>query len=117
MVRTEHGVTVTPETEVPEVLELARTTVADRFPVVEEDGGVSGIVRVFDLLRDDVRAGRAKSYARRPVTVAADERAIEALRKLRAARMQLGIVVSAGGRPTGTVHTEALVRRLLAGRG
>jgi CBS domain containing-hemolysin-like protein len=116
MLRTEQSETVTPGTTVPEVLDLARRTVADRFPVVEEDGDVSGVVRVFDLLRDDVRVGRAKSYARRVVTVAADERAIEALRKLRAARMQLGIVVSAEGRPTGTVHTEALVRRLLAGR-
>ncbi len=116
MLRTEQGTSVTPETSVAEVLDLARQTVADRFPVVERSGEVSGIVRVFDLLRDDVRAGRAKSYARRPVTVAADERAIEALRRLRAARMQLGIVLNADGRTAGTVHTEALVRRLLAGR-
>ncbi len=117
MLRMEQSSGVKPETTVAEVLELARETEADRFPVVEEDGGVSGVVRVFDLLRDDVRTGRAKSYARRPVTVAVDERAIEALRRLRAARMQMGVVVGADGRPTGTVRTEALVRRLLVGRG
>ncbi|MGC1480414.1 MAG: CNNM domain-containing protein [Chthoniobacterales bacterium] len=115
MVRMEQSICLPTRTEVSAVLELARGTGEDRFPLVADDGGVQGILRVFDLLRDDVRGGRAQSYARRPITVAANERALSALSKLRAARMQLGIVTGRDGKPVGTVRTEALVRRLLVG--
>ncbi len=115
MLRMEQTTTLGTRTEITEVIELARETGVDRFPIVDDEGLVSGVVGIFDLLRDDIRSGRARSYARRPVVLAADQSALEALRLLRAARQQLGIVAGKDGRPTGTATTEALVRRLLAG--
>ncbi len=115
MLRMEQTTSLDSRTEINDVVELARETGADRFPIVDDAGVVSGVVNIFDLLRDDVRSGRARSYSRRPVVLAADQSALEALRLLRAARQQLGIVTGKDGRPTGTATTEALVRRLLAG--
>lgn len=115
MLRMEQTTTLESRTEISEAIELAQANGIDRFPILDDQGIVSGVVGIFDLLRDDVRSGRARSYARRPVVLAADQSALEALRLLRAARFQLGIVVGKDGRPTGTVTTESLVRRLLAG--
>jgi len=107
---------VRPETEVRELLKLARETDVDRFLVVGDDRGVRGLIRSFDLLLDGVTSGRAQSYVRRVVTVRAHEKALEALRKLRAARLSMATVVDAEGRPVGVLTSEQLVRRLLAGQ-
>ena len=108
--------TVRPETSVPELLDLARQTGEDRFPVVNSDGRCDGVIRVFDLLRDGVVAGRAQSYSRRVLTFPETASAMEVLKKLRAARFSLGLVADANGVPSGLVSTESLVRRLLTGK-
>jgi CBS domain containing-hemolysin-like protein len=108
--------TVRPETGVPEILDRARKTGADRFPVINSDGQCEGVVRVFDLVRDGVSAGRAQSYARRVLSFPPSAEALDVLKKLRAARFSLGLVTDGHGIPVGIVSTEALVSRLLSGR-
>lgn len=104
-----------PDTPVSEVIKQARETDADRFPVIDSDGTFSGVIRVFDLLLDGARTGRAQSYVRRVVVVGPREGAMEVLHKLRAARMSLALVADREGRALGTVSSESLVRRLLTG--
>jgi CBS domain containing-hemolysin-like protein len=108
--------TVRPETAIAEILETARESGSDRFPIIDADGQCTGVVRVFDLLRDDVKSGRAQSYARRVLSVPMEMPAMEVLRKLRATRFSLGLVIDAHGAPVGLVSSEALVRRILTGR-
>jgi CBS domain containing-hemolysin-like protein len=103
------------ETPIGELLRKAAETDESRFLVREADGEVSGMVRVLDLLLDGVNTGRVQSYVRRVVMVGADEQALEALTKLRAARLPLAVVTDAQGRPEGVLTSEDLVRRLLGG--
>ncbi len=106
---------VAPDLAIGDLRRQASATGASRFLVVESDESVSGLVRVIDLLLDDVRAGRVQSSMRRVVTVAGGERAMEALIKLRAARLPLAVVVGDEGRAIGALTSEHLVRRLLGG--
>ena len=106
---------VTPELPITDLLRRAEETDTDQFLVVESDGGVAGLVRGSDLLLDGVKAGRVQSYARRIVTVPASERALETLRKLRAARLPLAVVTNPDGRPAGVLSGDRMVRRLLGG--
>lgn len=106
---------VKPEMTVEDVRRQASLTGEGRFLVVESDESVSGFLRVIDLLLDDVRSGRVQSYMRRVVTVASGERAMEALTKMRAARLPLAIVLGEEHRPVGVLTSEHLVRRLLGG--
>ncbi len=104
-----------PDTLVADLLREASRLEASRFLIVESDGSVSGIVRVIDLLLDGVRTGRVQSAMRRVVTVASGERAMEALQRLRAARLPLAVVLGPDLRPVGELTSEHLVRRLLGG--
>ncbi len=107
--------TVAPDMPIGEVLRKAAASEANHFLVVESDGEVAGMVRISDLLFDAVNTGRAQSYVRRIVAVPAGERALETLRKLRAARLPIAVVTSPDGRPVGVLSGERIVRRLLGG--
>jgi len=104
-------------TEMPieQLLRTAAETGAEQFLVMEPDGSAGGIIRVTDLLLDGVKSGRVQSYVRRVIAVPSDERALETLRKLRAARLPLAAVTDAAQKPIGVLSSERLVRRLLGG--
>jgi CBS domain containing-hemolysin-like protein len=104
-----------PEMEIAALLRKASEVDASRFLVFDSDGHVAGLVRVIDLLLDDVRSGRAQSYMRRVVTVRGEDSAIEALTKLRAARLPLAVVLDGNGYPAGVLTSGHLARRLLGG--
>lgn len=106
---------VKPETPVEDLRRRASLADESLFLVVESDESVSGLVRVIDLLLDDTRTGRVQSYMRRVVAVASGERAMEALTKLRAARLPMAVVLGEEQRPVGVLTSEQLVRRLLGG--
>ena len=106
---------VRPDTPIPDLLRQAAETDAEQFLVMDDDGAEAGLVRVLDLLLDGVSAGRVQSYVRRVVAVPAGERALETLRKLRAARLPMAVVVDGAGKPVGALASERLVRRLLGG--
>jgi CBS domain containing-hemolysin-like protein len=103
------------DTAIADFLRRAGESDSEQFLVMDEDGGVSGLVQASDLLLDGVSSGRVQSYVRRVVAVPAAERALETLRKLRAARLPMAVVLDPAGRPAGALASERLVRRLLGG--
>jgi CBS domain containing-hemolysin-like protein len=54
----------------------------------------------------------AGAYMRRIVTVAPDEPAYNVIRKLRAARSNLAVVLAPDAGPAGIISSEALIKRL-----
>lgn len=84
-----------------------------RWPVLDENGRITGLVDTFELALDVSRQDPVELHQRRIVRVAPNEPAYAALRKLRAARVALG-VVEEGAASVGIVTTEDLIRRLIA---
>ncbi|MDB6153349.1 MAG: hypothetical protein JWL90_1802 [Chthoniobacteraceae bacterium] len=102
------------DSSVAALLEEARRTNIDRWPVTASNGKIVGIVNVFDLLLDGPRRGRVETFQRRIVTVAPEELAFSVLRKLRAARGTLAAVIDPDGNAAGVVTWEDLIRRLVS---
>lgn len=94
-------------------LEIAQRVESDYLPVRDRGGRLVGTLNAFDLLIDAQPGSSLSSFVRRAVTVGENERAPGMLRKLRAARQKLAIVVNAQHAPTGVVHLDDLVRRLV----
>jgi CBS domain containing-hemolysin-like protein len=105
--------TVPTETSVPELLRIARETATDQFPVVSAEGRIVGLVAVFDVLVDHTRRETISSYQRRIVSVPPNEEAYHIIRKLRAARITVGAVQDAEGRPLGLVQADDFVSHLV----
>ena len=106
-------VSVSPETSLPELLELSAKTGIDRVPVISAQGNALGLVSVFDVLLDRRPRQSLRDYTRRLVTAAENESAYRIIRRLRAARLTLAGVVDAERKLTGIVTVEDLVRRLV----
>jgi putative hemolysin len=106
-------VTVRPETTIEQLVELSRRSGFDRYPVVNSEGQVVGLVNVFDLLVDRTSVSTVRRYVRRILTVQSDEQAPIALRRLRASLNNLAAVVDAEGRPAGIVSVEDLLNPLV----
>ncbi|MFV0415289.1 MAG: CNNM domain-containing protein [Chthoniobacterales bacterium] len=101
---------------VADVIRVAREKKIDRLPLLKEDHSLLGVVNSFDLLIDDVQEGMAASYARRVVFISASEPIIEALLRLRAARVSLGVVrQKPSEKIVGILPAEDIVRKLLMG--
>jgi CBS domain containing-hemolysin-like protein len=86
----------------------------DRWPVVTKDFGITGLVNVFDIAIEGRRDGRVERFQRRLVKVNANEPAFSALRKLRAARATMALVIDPPGEPPGIVTWEDLIARLVS---
>jgi CBS domain containing-hemolysin-like protein len=86
----------------------------DRWPVVTTDFGITGLVNVFDIAIEGRRDGRVERFQRRLVKVNANEPAFSALRKLRAARATMALVIDPPGEPLGIVTWEDLIARLVS---
>jgi len=104
-----------PDTPIADLLKTGAEEGTDRFLVVDRSGGASGMIQITDLLYDGVSSGRVQSYVRRIATVAPEEIAIDALVKMRGARLSLAVVADSAGRPLGVLVRDQLVRRLLGG--
>jgi putative hemolysin len=98
---------------VSELMAKSLETNVERWPVINEAGEFTGVVDVYDLVLDAKRNERVEVYQRRLVRVAPNEPAYAALRKLRAARVSLGLVAEPNAPPVGLVTTADLVRRLV----
>jgi putative hemolysin len=85
----------------------------DRWPVVTKDFGITGLVNVFDVAIEGRKHGRVERFQRRLVKVNANEPAFSALRKLRAARATMALVIDNPGEPLGIVTWEDLIARLV----
>lgn len=104
-------VTVSANSPVEKVLELARETGLDHFPVLRH-GEAVGLVNVLDLLLDRASGDLSRSM-RRIVTAAESEPAYRVIRKLRAARLRQAAVIDARRRLLGFVSDEELIKRLV----
>jgi putative hemolysin len=105
-------VTINPKTPVDEVLQLARTSGRDHFPVVS-GGQAVGLVNVLDIVADKAVADSLGRYTRRIVTAAANEPAYQIIRRLRAARLSLAAVIDSKRKLIGIATDEELIKRLV----
>lgn len=102
------------DASVEELLKISRETHLDHLPVASEKGEITGLVSVFEVLLDAKnRNGKVGASVRRIVTVDPMEPAFGVIRKLRAARVNLAVVVRPGVGVTGIVSLETLIRRLI----
>ena len=106
-------ITVTPETSVPDVLQLSGTSGVDRFPVIAETGEAIGLVNVFDLLFNGRDPQPLSRYMRRIITAGENEPAYRLIRRLRAARLGLAAIVDANKKLIGIATDEELIKRLV----
>lgn len=98
---------------VPELLELARATGLERFPLVDRDGDFVALVNVFEVLMEGARKQQVSAYQRRLVTVTPGEEAYSIMKKLRAARGTLAAVMDKEKGAVGLVGFEDLARLLV----
>jgi putative hemolysin len=98
---------------IEDLIARSREANIDRWPVTSETGEVVGLVNVLDVAMDGKRRGVVESYQRRIVKVNANEPAHSIVRKLRAARVTMAVVLDVGGKQTGIVTWEDLIRRLV----
>ncbi len=98
---------------VEDLIARSRAGNIDRWPVTNETGEVVGLVNVLDVAMDGRRRGVVESFQRRIVKVNANEPAHSIVRKLRAARVRVAVVLDAAGKQTGIVTWEDLIRRLV----
>jgi len=114
MVPMERVQTISSSALVGELLAKRKETKFDRWPVVGDDGQITGLVDVFDIAIDGRRRGTVEPFQRRIVRVEDKEPAYAVLRKLRAARVSLAVVRGESGQPIGIVSSEDLIQRLIA---
>jgi CBS domain containing-hemolysin-like protein len=101
------------EMPLPEVIRLSRETKFDRFPVVNDQNKIIGIVNILDLIVDQRPDAIARSYVRRILTVREEDPASTALRRLRAAPQGLACVQDEVGADVGIVSIEDLLNPLV----
>lgn len=105
--------TIAASAPVEELIERSRHCNIDRWPVTNEAGEIVGLVNVLDIALDGRPRSMTESYQRRIVKVNADEPAYSIVRKLRAARVTMAVVLNASGEQIGVVAWEDLIRRLV----
>jgi CBS domain containing-hemolysin-like protein len=97
---------------VTEMLELARETGLERFPLADPRGDFVALVNVFEVVIEGARKPNVSAYQRRIVTVTHDEEAYSIMKKLRAARAALAAVMD-GDKPVGVVSLQDLAGLLV----
>jgi CBS domain containing-hemolysin-like protein len=104
---------VSADATVEEVVNLSRQTKAERFPVLNHDGQIIGLVNTIDLVVDRASNQPVGAYARRIVQVRSDEQASRAMRRLRATPQRFALVVNEQGRAVGVVGLSNLLNPLV----
>jgi len=105
--------TISASAPISELIERSRRCNTDRWPVTNEAGEIVGLVNVLDIALDGRSRSMIESYQRRIVKVNFDEPAYSIVRKLRAARVTMAVVLDATGKQIGVVTWEDLIRRLV----
>jgi putative hemolysin len=96
-----------------EIVRIARERNLDRLPVVDHDGRVVGLVLTLDLLLEGDGTRTARNFLRHIVSVQRREPAHKIIRRMRAARITMAVVLSETGAPLGIVASEDLIARLV----
>ena len=95
------------------VMQLARDTDFDQFPVMSTSGDLVGLVRIIEVLRGESANKRVSDFIRRLIRTSPDEKAIRVLERLRRARVELAAVYSPRGRPLGIVSSHDIVQAMM----
>lgn len=95
------------------VVQLAKDTNFDQFPVMSSSGDLVGLIRVIEVLRDDSEQKRVSDFIRRLIRSSPDEKAIRVLERLRRARVEISAVYSPRGRPLGIVSSHDIVQAMM----
>jgi CBS domain containing-hemolysin-like protein len=98
---------------VQELLDLARETGLERFPLADHHGNLVALVNVFEVLMEGANKRQVSAYQRRIVTVTPGEEAYSIMKKMRAARVTLAAVMDGGKGPVGLVGFEDLAGLLV----
>ena len=98
---------------VEELLELARATGLERFPITDREGNFVALVNVFEILMEGARKRQVSAYQRRIVTVTPGEEAYSIMKKMRAARATLAAVMDGASGALGVVGFEDLAGLLV----
>src|SRR5690606_3591628 len=106
--------TVRAETSIPEFLENIRNTNVERWPVLADGGRVTGVIDSYDIAIDGLRRGSIEPFQRRIVRAGDTEPAYSILRRLRAARVSVAVVLNTSGEAVGFVFSEDLIKRLVS---
>ncbi len=114
MVPMKNVLTMSGEASVEFLLAHSAERKFDRWPVLAADGTITGLVNVFDIAIEGRRDGPVEVFQRRLVKVNANEPAYSALRKLRAGRATMALVIETHGAPLGIVTWEDLIQRLVS---
>jgi putative hemolysin len=96
-----------------QVICLSRDTKFDRFPVVNEENKIVGVVNILDLIVDQRPEATAQNYLRRILTLREEEPASMALRRLRAAPQGIACVQNEVEVDVGIVSIEDLLNPLV----
>jgi len=113
MVPMDQVVSVHQNTSYEELLKLARSSNQNRFPVLDHQGHVIGLVNILEALLDRQPNATAYTYLRRIVTASGEEPAYNLIRRLRAARLSLATVIEPGKGTIGIVSAEQIIDRLI----
>jgi CBS domain containing-hemolysin-like protein len=106
--------TISAQAAIEDLIARSREANIDRWPVTDEAGEVVGLANVLDVAMEANRRDIVESYQRRIVKIHANEPAHSIVRKLRAARVTMAVVVDASGKQIGIVTWEDLIRRLVS---
>jgi CBS domain containing-hemolysin-like protein len=98
---------------VDELLGLARETGLEQFPLKDREGHFVALVSVFEVLMEGARKRQVSAYQRRLVTATPDEEAYCMMKKMRAARATLAVVMGEKNEAVGLVGFEDLTRLLV----
>jgi CBS domain containing-hemolysin-like protein len=113
MVAISNVVTVGPETTIEQLIDLSRRSRFDRYPVIDPQGKIVGMVNVFDLIVDRPLISTVQDYIRRVLTVRPEDQASIVLSRLRVAPSSLAAVVDEQGNTIGMVSVEDLLNPLV----
>jgi CBS domain containing-hemolysin-like protein len=105
--------TISVNAPIEDLIDRSRHTNIDRWPLTNEAGEIVGLVNVLDVALDGKPRSVVESYQRRIVKVNVDEPAYSIVRKLRAARVTMAVVIDTTGKQIGAVTWEDLIRRLV----
>ncbi len=104
------------EMEISRVVQLARDTNFDQFPVMSARGDLVGLVRVIEILRNPAPNKRLSEFQRKLIRTTPDEKAILLLEQLRRERLELAAVCGPRGRPLGIVSSHDIVHAMMQPR-
>jgi CBS domain containing-hemolysin-like protein len=96
-----------------EARQIARAHQVDRLPVQAENGEICGILDLHELAIRGQWHGKVEFFQRRILKARLHESAYSLLRKLRAARLPMAVVVGMRGETAGILVWDDLVRLLL----